>query len=433
MGLTDSIAETRIKPSRQQTSLLLIKGKQPQYCTSTLKPYKILFYNPDFGVMGGVERYILQTCKALQTRKQFKPVVACTQGGEFMQALQAENIPVYGIQTAACFGNPNLRVFDLSSMMQLQQIIHETRPDIIHVHCGQAENLFFKLLGYPLVYTFHGYSTLYSLSADRHPFKTWLKQQMQPLFQWQLPYLDKLLFVSNAEKQRLLAEGYLTCTTQGEILHNALPIEALQQQAAATDIQEIKSQLGLSKTTRCISFINRLDSNKNPLEFIEFAEILSQESDLGDLAFLVIGEGPQKEVVAQRIAQSPIAEKFLSLGYRKDIPNLLAISDLACFLPSMEGFGLGVLEAMAIGTPCLAYASGGIPELLASPETTHLLIPAHDIPALTAAAKSILRLPEADKQALSQALQKQACRFDFDPFIRQLETHYQEVLSANGK
>ena len=101
-----------------------------------------------------------------------------------------------------------------------------------------------------------------------------------------------------------------------------------------------------------------------------------------DARFALVGDGPERAFLEQRIAALGLAGTVTLLGTRYDVPAILARADAAC-LPSLaEGLPNAIMEAMAAGLPVVATAVGGSPELVIPGETGQLAPPA--APALLA-------------------------------------------------
>ena len=92
-----------------------------------------------------------------------------------------------------------------------------------------------------------------------------------------------------------------------------------------------------------------------------------------------------------------------------------------------EGFPNALVEAMTAGSPVIATAVGGMPELVED-GVTGLLVPPQDIQALS---KAMVRL--ADDPSLSEAMGKEGRKralewFDINLIVRQYEDLYLKVL-----
>src|ERR1044072_5514184 len=129
---------------------------------------KVLFFYQDFGAMGGIERYLLQKARLLRERGNVEPVFVCCDKTPLYNALQAEGFHTYGLPSHSFFARSLFRTFDVCSLLRLKDILRREQPDLVHVHIGLLENMVIRALGFPVIYTFHGYSTLYSMDGVRN-------------------------------------------------------------------------------------------------------------------------------------------------------------------------------------------------------------------------------------------------------------------------
>lgn len=116
--------------------------------------------------------------------------------------------------------------------------------------------------------------------------------------------------------------------------------------------KNIRVQLGVENKI-VIANVGRLSEPKNHIFLLNvFAEL--KKNDLNTVLVLV-GDGPEKERIENRIEELGIGNSVMMLGLRQDVPQLLQSFD--CFLmPSKwEGFPVALIEAEAAGLP--AYVS----------------------------------------------------------------------------
>jgi glycosyltransferase involved in cell wall biosynthesis len=99
---------------------------------------------------------------------------------------------------------------------------------------------------------------------------------------------------------------------------------------------------------------------------------------------LLVGDGPLREQLTRRAAESPLAGRVRVLGALSDeeLIDAYRAADVAVVPTiSFEGFGLVVLEAAACGTPSIVSDVGGLPEVTA-PLDRSLVLDAGDVRAL---------------------------------------------------
>src|SRR5262249_7573970 len=97
---------------------------------------------------------------------------------------------------------------------------------------------------------------------------------------------------------------------------------------------------------------------------------------------VLVGDGELRGEISAQAAQLGIGPRTHLLGHRKNSALLAVAFDVAVLASLHEGLPNAVMEAMAAGTPVVATAVGGVPELIKDCETGFLVPPA-DAGALT--------------------------------------------------
>jgi glycosyltransferase involved in cell wall biosynthesis len=128
--------------------------------------------------------------------------------------------------------------------------------------------------------------------------------------------------------------------------------------------------------------LGRLHPNK------AFDVLIAAAAALPDLHVWIAGEGPLGADLRAQAARLGIAGRIRFLGWREDIPALLAAADLLVCPSRHEPLGNVVIEAWAHGRPVVAAASAGPRQLIRDGETG-LLVPVDDATALARAIASI--------------------------------------------
>lgn len=134
-------------------------------------------------------------------------------------------------------------------------------------------------------------------------------------------------------------------------------------------------------------YFGRLVTEKGIWVLLDAIERQSCASEL-----VIVGEGPLRGAIDERLARHSPARRVRCLGPR---PQAELRAELlraeAALVPStwQEPLGLVVLEALACGVPVIASEVGGIPEMI-KPERTGLLVPGGDSAALACAIDRLL-------------------------------------------
>ncbi|HEX6724967.1 MAG TPA: glycosyltransferase [Gaiella sp.] len=103
-------------------------------------------------------------------------------------------------------------------------------------------------------------------------------------------------------------------------------------------------------------------------------------------ALLVLGDGPERAALERRAAELGVSNRvrFLGAGTRDDVIALFRAVDAALLTSAWENLPHTLLEALAAGTPVIATAVGGIPEVVRDGENG-LLVPPRDAAAIASA------------------------------------------------
>ena len=143
--------------------------------------------------------------------------------------------------------------------------------------------------------------------------------------------------------------------------------------------------------------------------------------------FLLVGEGPLAGEMHLYTERLGIASNVRFLGWRDDVPAILAAMDICVLASLWEGLPYTLLEAMAAGKPMVATSVGGSREIVVDGETG-LLVPPRNPSAL---ARGIMRLL-AD-QALAAEMGRRGRErvhdvFSIEAMLRKTEEVYEKLL-----
>jgi glycosyltransferase involved in cell wall biosynthesis len=125
-----------------------------------------------------------------------------------------------------------------------------------------------------------------------------------------------------------------------------------------------REELGLPPEARVLLHVGRLDVQKR-IDWLlaRFADALPQ---LPDTYLLFAGSGPSQVYLSKLASQLGVADRVRFLGWRSDVPRLLASCEALVLTSGWEGMPNVVLEAMAAGRPVVVTEVEGVRELLGS-------------------------------------------------------------------
>jgi glycosyltransferase involved in cell wall biosynthesis len=214
-----------------------------------------------------------------------------------------------------------------------------------------------------------------------------------------------------------------------EVIHNGIPYEDYLNETSST-----KAELGFPVDKLVITMVGRINPGKGQLFFLEIANRISKTYP--QCYFVLVGDpfvGYEfiEEEIRQRIIDMGLEKQAKNLGFRTDIPKILAGTDIFV-LPSIlpDSFPTVILEAMASGKPVIATKSGGAAEMVDEGETG-LLIPIGDVEKGFEALSALIDNESLRLKMGSAAITRVLSTFSLNSFEEKIRTHLWQNLRIN--
>jgi glycosyltransferase involved in cell wall biosynthesis/protein-tyrosine-phosphatase len=207
-------------------------------------------------------------------------------------------------------------------------------------------------------------------------------------------------------------------------VHNGIDVGAV---LATRRREDVRRELGIDAETYLIGTVGRLSPVKGHSSFLRAAWLVLHKQPRAK--FLIVGDGPLSAELHAMAVALRVDGACLFAGHRTDVHDLLAAMDVFV-LPSLsEGIPMALLEAMALGTPVVATAVGGVPEVVRH-RANGLLVHSGDERALADACAALtldrdlaLRLSVNGRRTVEEA-------FSGNRSCAALTRVYQDVASA---
>ncbi|RLA45717.1 MAG: hypothetical protein DRR42_19085 [Gammaproteobacteria bacterium] len=170
-----------------------------------------------------------------------------------------------------------------------------------------------------------------------------------------------------------------------------------------------------SEKLRELIYVGRLVPHKHVEEFIELCDRIGARG-------AIVGHGPLEQDLRNQASVVPNFEFIGKLESYRDVLAEIARSRVLILPSTREGLGLVILEAATLGVPSVAYAVGGVPEVIED-KVTGLLVPPASFSAMLEAVKWILK--EDNSRKLGGAAKTRiAANFSWDKTVKLLEALY---------
>jgi len=150
-----------------------------------------------------------------------------------------------------------------------------------------------------------------------------------------------------------------------------------------------------------ICAVGRLDRVKGfDLLISAFAKLAD---DFPDWSLLILGEGPERNVLEKEIDDLSLQQRVQLCGFIKQPIEIMQSASIVVQPSRFEGFPNALLEAMACGCPAIATHEAG--DMLIKDGVNGLLIPADDVDALFKALKRLIENPQLRKSLGEEAIE----------------------------
>lgn len=305
---------------------------------------------------------ILQICAIdLSVEALLKPLInasmnkgyivhtACTDTGKFKdlrkQGLHMIDIPID--RRISLLSN-------LKSILKLYSLIKKEKYDIVHVHTPIAAVLgrvAAKLAGVRhIIYTAHGFYFHEGMSKLQYQFFYNLEKFFAQYF------TDWLLLQSREDyelciRNQFKVSNFIIHISNGVDIHAKFNPKLIDNNVK----KQLKKELGIDDDVVVFAFIGRFVREKGILELLKaFKQLMKSRANV---RLLLIGDilASERDQSCYTLLQEMLDDPaIITTGYRKDIPELLSISDVFVLPSYREGLPRSIIEAMALGKPIIA-------------------------------------------------------------------------------
>ncbi|HMB71884.1 MAG TPA: glycosyltransferase [bacterium] len=192
----------------------------------------------------------------------------------------------------------------------------------------------------------------------------------------------------------------------------------------------VRDDLAIDPHARVVLAVGELTARKNAALLVDAAPAIA--AAVPNLCILIAGAGAEEERLRRRIRDNGMEARIRLLGFRDDVPDLLAAADLLVHPARVEGFGYAVAEAMAAGLPVVATNASSLPELV-DDGVTGVLFPPEDRGALEGAVIDYLNDPEKAAAHGAAGRARAHREFRLDRRLSELEELLErEIADAEG-
>ena len=373
--------------------------------------------------LGGAQQNTLFTVAHLDRHRFLPCLITNPEGLLLPEALTMKGVKTFFIPELIREINPFM---DIRALFKIKGILQEIKKDdspmIVHTHSSKAGILgrwgakFAK--SDAIIHTIHGFGF-----HDYQPLP--LKGFLIFLEMVTARITDAFIAVSRANIKKGVDSG-IFAKQKATLIRSGIELEEFT--GIKGKRHKKKKELGIEPGLPLVTMIGCLKPQKAPLDYLEVAHRVLQEREA---CFILVGDGELREQVQKKAAQLGLGGRFKLLGWRRDIPEILAATDIFCLTSLWEGLPRVLPQAMAMGIPIVATGIDGTPEAVIYGVNGFVTKP-RDTKAM---AKRIIYLLDHPKEAENMGKQgkKMVGGFDIRRMVREQADLYLKLLREKGR
>ena len=310
---------------------------------------------------------------------------------------------------------------DLKALFALMRLMREVRPHIVHTHTAKAGaigRVAAFLCRVPIrVHTFHGHVFHGYFSKTVTTAYIWIERILAALS-------TRIITISPTQHADLSQRYKVVPTRKNTIVRLGFELDKM----VGGQPGKLRQELKLDPEIRLATIVARLVPIKNVQLLIRAIGVwhTRRKPDTPQVRFLVVGDGEERAALETLADELGIAHLVLFLGWRGDVPDIYADSDLNVLVSKNEGTPVTLIEGLACGVPILTTDVGGIRDF--ADEDCGRIVPADITPEdlaqhlAEALGNNQRRLPDAVTMRIRKT-------FDVSRLVADMETLYDDLLA----
>lgn len=277
-------------------------------------------------------------------------------------------IPYCDKKHVISFERSPFKLNNLKAIRQLKKVIDTEKFDIIHTHTPMgsvvtriAAMKSRKKNKTRVIYTAHGFHFYKGASK-----KNWLL--FYPIEKLLSRVTDTLITINKEDYE--LAKNKFKCRVE-YVAGVGIDPDKFNFNMSDEEKTALRKSLGLKKSDFVMIYPAELSKRKRQIWLINTITNLLKENQ--PIHLLLPGKDSLNGKCQELVKYLKLTDQIHFLGYRKDIPQLLNISNLALSTASQEGLPVNLMEAMYVGLPIVASDCRGNRDLVINNESGFLI------------------------------------------------------------
>ncbi len=282
-----------------------------------------------------------------------------------------EEIPFCDVKHTVSFERSPYKLNNLRAIKQLKKICLEEKFDIIHCHTPMgavvtrlAAKKARKKYHTRVIYTAHGFHFYKGASI-----KNWML--FYPVEKYLAKFTDTLITINQEDYELAKKKFSKRCFDIQYVPGVGIDEEKFNFKMTEKEKQELRKSIGLKKDDFVMIYPAELSNRKRQIWLINTLTDLFKKNS--KMHLLLPGKDSLNGKCQKLVQDLDLENQIHFLGYRKDIPKLIKISDVAVSSANQEGLPVNIMEAMYIGLPIVASNCRGNRDLVEDGKNGYLV------------------------------------------------------------
>lgn len=286
--------------------------------------------------MGGIEKTLL-SCLPFLRSKGVEMIILCDEGGKLQLDYEVSGARIIDF---AGYKKPFLDAIKLKKVLKAEKI------DIVHSRYGHTSGMFAKVcrsLNIPFIVSIHNEKAMFKNSWQGKPVLNFIRDSYLNFHKRLTLKYSSLILGHSKTNLNYYKDAPEVYSHKLKVIYNGVDFKKFNSYPRLSEDKMIELEDVRQKSTTVFVHIGKFKEQKNHSFLIDvFNELKPKESGYH---LLLLGEGPGKISMEQKVAQLDLSENVSFLGMETNIAPYLKVSDIFVFPSIYEGFGNVLIEA----------------------------------------------------------------------------------------
>jgi len=250
--------------------------------------------------------------------------------------------------------------FSIQVVQELRKTILETKPDVIQ--CNGSDTLKYMVAVSFLI------PNIPILYRNISMISEWVTKG--PKRQLYKKVFSRISHVSSVGEEAIVdfIRTFNYPREQTSVIRRGIPLKEVDVNFYS---EKLRTELGLESTDKIVMHIGNFSPEKNHEFLLDIFEEIKEHRP--GIKLVCVGNGILFDTIKNEIKRRNLQTTIYLLGFRKDIPEVLAASDCFVLASKVEGVPGVILEAGTQKKPSIATNVGGVSEVLIDGQTGFLI------------------------------------------------------------